>query len=45
MFKDIFQYEEYLNIIKGDHLCQLLTAFRLGSPELEIEIGRINNVA
>ena len=43
-FKDVFQYEEYLNIIKSDHLRQLLTSFRLGSHKLEIEIGRINNV-
>ena len=27
-FKDVFQYEEYLNIIKNDHLRQLLTSFR-----------------
>ena len=43
-FKDVFHYEEYLNIIKSDHLHQLLNTFRLGSHKLEIEIGRINNV-
>ena len=43
-FKDVFQYEEYLDFIKSDHLRQLLTSFRLGSHKLEIEIGRINNV-
>ena len=42
-FKDVFQYEEYLNIIKSDHLRQLLTSFRLDSHKLEIEIGRIKN--
>ena len=43
-FKDVLQYEEYHNVIKSDHLRQLLTSSRLGSHKLEIEIGRIKNV-
>ena len=46
-FKKEFGFEKYLDIIKNDQLRILLSRprFRLSSHNLEIEIGRYNNIS
>ena len=43
-FKTIFEYESYLDKLSSENLRKLLSCFRLGSHNLEIEAGRYNGV-
>ena len=40
LFKNNFEFENYLNVIKDFNLRKILTKFRLSDHNLEIELGR-----
>ena len=43
-YKENFEFETYLDVVKNDRLRKILSQFRLSSHSLEIEVGRYSNI-